>query len=260
MPESRHRRPSNFWIAAGVVVAAVGAIGTGVSAVTDTFGEVREQTQPSPAPGEALRVSVRGAGAGDASCMRSQYVARGGLKDLRGDPAPPDAVFGPDESQAWFAAHGATPTATTVVFVVESQRAGRAVLHDLRAVVGSWERAPDAVRVVPDGGGCGAHLEVQDFDLTLRDVRRPISTVPRRPTKGFPYTVSEQDPMLFQVFVAAPAGIATWHLEMRWTFGGEAHTTRLPATGTFRSGAGPVYCATSIADVVRSPHRCRQRA
>ncbi|MEU4428647.1 LuxR C-terminal-related transcriptional regulator, partial [Actinoplanes sp. NPDC024001] len=31
------------------------------------------------------------------------------------------------------------------------------------------------------------------------------------------------------VFVAAPAGIATWHLEMRWTFGGEAHTTRRAA-------------------------------
>ncbi|WIN00275.1 hypothetical protein ACTOB_003972 [Actinoplanes oblitus] len=263
MPEPRHRRPTRFWVAAGLIVAAVGALGTVASAVADGFAEVREQTQPSPAtvsaaPGDALRVSVQGAGAGDASCLRAQYVARGGLADLRGDPQPPDALFGPDESDAWFAAHGASPTADTVVFVVESLRRGRAVLRDLRAVVDSWEPAPAAVRVVPNGSGCGAHLDIQDFGLALRDVHRPILAVPHRGTRGFPYTVAEDDPIQFEVFVAPPAGIATWHLELRWTFGGEAHTTRLPAgAGTFRSGAGPAYCAETVVEAVRSPRRCR---
>ncbi|BCJ39403.1 hypothetical protein GCM10010168_63490 [Actinoplanes ianthinogenes] len=255
MPDPRHRRPTQFWVAAGLIVAAVSALGTLVSAVADGFGEVREQTQPSPAgisaaPGDALRVSVQGTGAGDASCLRSQYVARGGLRDLRGDPAPPVALFGPDESDAWFAAHGATPTAGTVVFTVESLRQGRAILRDLRAVVDGWEPAPRAVRIVPTGGGCGAHLDIQDFGLTLRDVRRPIMTVPQHRTKGFPYTVAEDDPIQFEVFVDPPAGIATWHLELRWTFAGEAHTTRLPSgAGTFRSGAGPAYCPETLAEL-----------
>lgn len=263
MPVSRHRRPSTLWTATGLaaVVAAGAAL---VSALADTSGEVREWTQPSPSavpsadPTDALRVSVQSSGSGDATCMRPEYVVRGGLTDLQGDPAPPETRFGPDESALWFEAHGAMPTADTVVFVVENLRHGRAVLRDLRAVIDSWEPAPDAARVVPTGGGCGAHLDIQDFDLALRDVRQPINAVARRPTKGFPYTVADDDPLQFQVFVAAPTGIATWHLELRWTLGGKAHTTRLPAgTETFRSGTGPSYCAPTVAELARSPRRCR---
>lgn len=255
---SRHRRPAFLLTTAGVTVAiaAVAAAATVVSAMADASGEVREWVEPEPSASvapEPFRVSVQGAGSGDAVCMRGEWVVRGGLKGLRGDPAPPSAQFGPSELPAWFAAHGAETTADDIVFIVENLRPGKAVLRDLRAVVEKWEAAPDAARVVVADGGCGGNLEIQQFDVTLRDTPAPITLTPRHATKGFPYTVAEDDPMEFEVGVVPPAGVVTWHLELRWVYGGKIQTTRLP---TVRSGAGRKYCAESLLELTGSPGRC----
>jgi hypothetical protein len=265
MGPPRHRRPVAWLTVAGLAaVAAVVSSLTDVSgAVHDWFGgddkPVVRVVVPSPSTdlADALRVSVVDAGTGDPTCVQTQYLLPGGIADLRGDPPAPQAAFGPSEVPQWFAAHRGVPVVDTVVLLAENVQHGSAVLRDLRAVVDRWEPAHGAVRAMATGSGCGGHLDIQYFDLALRDTRQPIPAVPDPSGKDFPFTVADDDPDQFVVTVADPAGLATWHLELRWTFGGQQRTTRVPADGgVFHTGPGPLFCAEDVPNLVRSPRRC----
>jgi hypothetical protein len=268
MGTQRHRRPATWWTVVGLTaVAAVVSSMTDVSsAFHDWFGGADEKPSvqvvvPSPSTdrADALRISVVDAGAGgDPTCVRTQYLLPGGIGDLRGDPPAPQAEFGPSEMPQWFAAHRGVPVVDTVVLLVENVQHGSAVLRDLRAVVDRWEPAQSAARAMATGFGCGGHLDIQYLDLALRDTRQPIPAVPNPSGKGFPFTVADDDPDQFVVTVAHPAGLATWHLELRWTFGGQQRTTRVPADGgAFHTGPGPLFCAETVPELVRLPRRCR---
>jgi hypothetical protein len=128
------------------------------------------------------------------------------------DPSDPESLEG-----MW------TPEAGARV-LVEGLAAQAVVLSAMRPVVLS--------RTVPRPaeywGMVRSFLETRGFSTDL-DADRPVL----RPLNGpdFPFTVTNSDPELFEVYPAASAFEIEWHLEVQWSSAGRHGTLTVDAGG-----------------------------
>ncbi|MQS16369.1 helix-turn-helix domain-containing protein [Streptomyces kaniharaensis] len=254
-PHRRVRRGVLAAVTAAAVLAALGAVATGLK--TRTGGDPTSAPAPAadagspaplPTPGAApvaadvtpsgpTGAADRGASAPitvtvrphrDAECDR--YVIDRPPSEV---PPPPAVVDAP----AWAAKVGAVPgTYQSIELTVQGTGSDTVVLTALNVRIARIA-APLAWNAYSMFDGCGGGMAVHSFDLDL-DAARPRPVVTDGST-GLPLKVSERDPEVIEVTAQTTSHDVSWYLELEWSSGNRKGTLTIgPGAGTsFRTSA-----------------------
>ncbi|MEU6995096.1 helix-turn-helix transcriptional regulator [Streptomyces sp. NPDC046465] len=171
----------------------------------------------------------------DADCVQSFLVNR------RAGQVPKPPM--PQDTPAWVGELGAVP-ARDQYLQVTLQGTGKApvVLEKMNVRVQS-RGAPPPWNTFHMKTHCGKPVETKSFTVDL-DASAPRAT-PVAGQRGFPYKVSESDPLVFYITARAEKHDVRWDLELRWSSGGRHGTLRIDDQGkpfrTSGSAGRPAY-------------------
>lgn len=247
-PQRRLRRGALAAVTAAAVLAAIGAVATGL--------ETRADGPPASAPTRAVdtRPSAEAptttpvaepVGAADQGASAPITVAvRPSSWDRECDrylvdrppsevPRPPALVDVP----AWVSRVGAVPgDYQSVELTVQGTGSETVVLTALNVRIARIA-APLPWNAYSMADGCGGGMDVHSYDLDLDAARpRPVVTDSRT---GLPLKVSERDPEVIEVTATTTSHDVSWYLELEWTSGNRKGTLTIgPDAGTpFRTSA-----------------------
>ncbi|MFF3641288.1 helix-turn-helix domain-containing protein [Streptomyces sp. NPDC002564] len=173
-------------------------------------------------PGLALTARTRPyADEYEDDCAQSFLVDR----ETADVPMPPAR----QDIPAWVGELGAVPAGGQYVQVTV-QGLGKApvVLEDM-AVRVHGTGAPPAWNVFHLATNCGETVETKAFSVDL-DAAAP-RLAPIAGQRGFPYRISESDPLVFYVDARAERLDVRWHLDLRWSSGDRRGTLRIDDQG-----------------------------
>ncbi|MFF3641386.1 helix-turn-helix domain-containing protein [Streptomyces sp. NPDC002564] len=144
----------------------------------------------------------------------------------------PNAVPQPPAEQdapAWVGELGAVSARRQYIEVtLQGLGAGPVVLRDMKVRVRSVGAPPDWNNFQV-GRRCGNTVHSNAFDVHLDDAT-PRAT-PREGGPGFPYTVSEADPLVLSVTADTKLHDVRWDLELAWSIGARHGVLRLDDQG-----------------------------
>ncbi|MEU6057470.1 helix-turn-helix transcriptional regulator [Streptomyces sp. NPDC047097] len=142
-----------------------------------------------------------------------------------GPPAPTE-----QDAPRWAAAYGAVSSdEQRVAVTLQGSGKDTIVLDSLQVRVVS-KGAPPAWNDYAMGSGCGGEVESASFDVDL-DAGSPTATT-KNGQRGFPFSVTESDPLVFYVTAHTRAHDVRWDLTLKWSSGDRQGTVHIDNDGT----------------------------
>ncbi|MEU6486292.1 helix-turn-helix transcriptional regulator [Streptomyces sp. NPDC046887] len=142
-----------------------------------------------------------------------------------GPPAPTE-----QDAPRWAAAYGAVSSdEQRVAVTLQGSGKDTIVLDSLQVRVVS-KGAPPAWNDYAMGSGCGGEVESASFDVDLDSGSPTVTT--KNGQRGFPFSVTESDPLVFYVTAHTRAHDVRWDLTLKWSSGDRQGTVHIDNDGT----------------------------